>query len=142
MAVLTLDTGGNLVHWRNQRFNIQRGWLEESASNVQLCVADLRGVLDLYEHLLRDGVKDLEIRRNGFQYDSIGSSFSEHMYVTTPRLAGYRRGSDGVFLNVYVFKNHLHTEANKEIEEQLVQAKTYGTTYKSARDVFLKYQID
>lgn len=142
MAVLRLVTGGNLVHWRNQRFDIQRGWLEDSASNVRLRVADLRGVLDLYEHLMRDGVRDLEIRRSGFQYDSIGSKFREYMYVTTPRLGGYRRGSDGVFLDVYVYKNYLSVAASKEIEQQLVQAKTYGITYTSILSVFLNYQVD
>ena len=140
MAILRINTGGNLIHWRNQRVDIQRGWLEDKARNVPLCVANLRGVLDLYQHFKRDGVKDLEIYRKGFEFDSTFPRFDENMYITTPRLGGYRRGGDGTFLDVYVYKNYLQVMANKEIEDQLVQAKTYGTTYNSIRDVFLRYQ--
>ncbi len=139
MNIIKLPTDKNLKYWRNNKVHCPS--IEDYTKNVKLDIGNLRGIFDLYEHLRRDGVTDLDIHIEGFNYTRSGFKFNPSLFLTTHRLNGsLRRKLDGDYLMVSCFKNYLLVSSSENIKTQLVQAKTYGTTYKSIRDVFFNYQ--
>lgn len=132
-----VDDKGNPINVEST-IKIKRKEIFSNYTNIPVSVTTLRGTLDLYEHLKKNGVEGLGIIQQGYQPSMGHFGFSVDMFVTTDKLSG--NGTEK-YLHVSVVKNRLFTSSNMEELEHFKSMKYIkGEPYKEILEVFLKYQ--